>query len=202
MTSAVTSAAMRVDEGATGHASMAWWGMLLFLLNEATLFASLIASYFFLATANASWPPAGVEKPALALPLIMTAALLSSSVALVYGERGLERGNRRHYRIGVLTTIVLGLVFLGLQLKEYIEKLQTLTPSQNSYGSVFYTITGLHGAHVLFGLLFLGWALAREMNGTATAASYGLKNASLYWHFVDGVWLVILTSLYLSPRWM
>jgi heme/copper-type cytochrome/quinol oxidase subunit 3 len=186
----------------SGRASVAWWGMLLFLLNEATLFASLIASYFFLATANASWPPAGVEKPTLMLPLIMTVALLSSSGALVYGERGLKTGDRRRYRIGVAATIVLGLVFLAIQTKEYADKLQTLTPSQSSYGSIFYTITGLHGAHVFFGLLFLGWALMREMKGTASVTSAGLKNASLYWHFVDGVWLVILTSLYLSPRWM
>jgi heme/copper-type cytochrome/quinol oxidase subunit 3 len=176
--------------------------MLLFLLNEATLFASLIASYFFLATANPSWPPAGVEKPTLRLPLIMTAALLSSSGALIYGERGLERGNRSRYRRGVVLTILLGLVFLGLQAREYADKLRSLTPSQSSYGSVFYTITGLHGAHVFFGLLFLGWALAREVRGTASAGSAGLHNASMYWHFVDGVWLVILISLYLSPRWM
>jgi heme/copper-type cytochrome/quinol oxidase subunit 3 len=198
----MSSIALHGDERTGGHANVAWWGMLLFLLNEATLFASLIASYFFLATANASWPPAGVEKPTLLLPLIMTAALLSSSGALVYGERGLQAGNRRRYHIGVGVTIVLGLVFLALQTKEYADKLQKLTPSQGSYGSMFYTITGLHGAHVMFGLMFLGWALAREVKGTATATSAGLRNASLYWHFVDGVWLVILTSLYLSPRWL
>jgi heme/copper-type cytochrome/quinol oxidase subunit 3 len=198
----MTSVAIGAERRTGGHVGMAWWGMLLFLINEATLFGALVASYFFLATANPTWPPAGVEKPTLRLPLIMTAALLSSSGTLIYGERRLRRGVRGQYRLGVLGTIVLGLVFLALQTKEYVEKLHTLTPSQSSYASIFYTITGLHGAHVFFGLMFLSWALLREIRGTATAESAGLKNASLYWHFVDGVWLVILTSLYLSPRWM
>jgi heme/copper-type cytochrome/quinol oxidase subunit 3 len=185
---------------AAHRADVAWWGMLLFLINEATLFASLIASYFFLATANASWPPAGIEKPALHLPLMMTAALLASSGVLIHAERGLEQGKRHRYRLGVLGTIALGLAFLAMQLAEYRHKLATLGPTQSSYGSIFYTITGLHGAHVLFGILFLSWALARERGG-AGAQTAGLRNASLYWHFVDGVWLGILASLNLAPSW-
>jgi heme/copper-type cytochrome/quinol oxidase subunit 3 len=182
------------------RANVGWWGMWLFILNEATLFASLIASYFFLAVSSHTWPPVGVERPTLKLPLIMTFALLSSSAMLLLADRALARGNRRGYRGAVVMTIVLGGIFIALQIKEYAEKLATLGPSGNAYGSIFYTITGLHGAHVAFGLLFLGWALAREMNG-AGPQSVGLKNASLYWHFVDAVWLVILTSLYLSPHW-
>src|SRR5262245_34911551 len=83
------------------RSDVAWWGMILFLFNEAALFASLIGTYFYLSMSSVSWPPTGVERPALAEPLIMTAALLSSSAVLVYGERGLERGNRRRYYIGV-----------------------------------------------------------------------------------------------------
>ena len=184
------------------HASLAWWGMLLFIVNEATLFASLIGSYFFLGVSHSSWPPPGVERPALALPLIMTVALLTSSAVLVYAERARERGNRRGYRLGVLGTVLLGALFLSLQLKEYSDKLATLGPTQSSYGSMFYTITGLHGVHVAFGLLFLSWALLREGKTAVGVPSMGAQNAALYWHFVDGVWLVILTSLYLSPRWM
>jgi cytochrome c oxidase subunit III len=184
------------------RADVAWWGMLLFLFNEAALFATLIATYFFLGMSSMSWPPPGVAKPTLQWPLIMTAALLSSSVVLVYGERGLARGDRRCHATGVLGAVILGLAFLGLQTKEYIEKLATLGPTQNSYGSIFYTITGLHGTHVAFGILALVWALARERRSKQPTRSAATTNVSLYWHFVDGVWLVILTSLYLSPRWM
>lgn len=184
------------------RADVAWWGMLMFLFNEAALFATLIATYFFLATSTMSWPPPGVAKPTLRWPLVMTAALLSSSAVLVYGERGLERGNRRRYNVGVAGAVALGLVFLGLQIKEYIEKLATLGPTQNSYGSIFYTITGLHGTHVAFGILCLIWVMLRESRSPHATRSAATGNVSMYWHFVDGVWLVIFTSLYLSPRWM
>lgn len=191
-----------INTSASRRTDVAWWGMLLFLINESALFAALIASYFFLAMPNMAWPPPGVGKPALALPLTMTLALVSSSGALVLADRALQCGNRIRFRSCLALTVLLGLAFLGMQTKEYLDKLKHLGPTQNSYGSIFYTITGLHGAHVAFGLLFLLWGLAREMNGSAGADSPGLKNASLYWHFVDGVWIVILTSLYLSPRWM
>lgn len=177
-------------------------GMVLFLVNEATLFASLISSYFFLAVASAAWPPAGIGRPSLTLPLIMTAALLSSSGVLVYAERELERGNRSRYRAGVAVTVLLGTTFLLLQAKEYAVKLVEVRPTASAYGSLFFTITGLHGAHVAFGLLFLVWSLlASVKRPSLPERSLAIRNASLYWHFVDGVWLVILTSLYLSPRW-
>jgi len=178
------------------------WGMVIFLLNEATLFACLVASYFFLGVENRSWPPAGIEKPSLPLPLLMTLLLLSSSAVLVYAERGFEQGRRTRYRAGVVATVLLGVGFLLIQAREYHDTLQHTSPVQHAYSSVFFTITGLHGAHVVFGLLVLLWALLRDITGRLNVRnSLAVKNASLYWHFVDGVWLVILTSLYLSPRW-
>jgi heme/copper-type cytochrome/quinol oxidase subunit 3 len=186
----------------SGSAEVSRWAMLLFLVNEGTLFACLLASYFYLGVEHRVWPPAGVEKPSLRLPLFMTAALLSSSGVLMIAESGFERARRRLFRAGIVGTVVLGVVFLSLQLIEYQDKLARIHPSDSAYASLFYTITGLHGAHVAFGLMFLLWALAREMAGTThPPRSMAIKNASLYWHFVDGVWLVILTSLYLSPRW-
>jgi heme/copper-type cytochrome/quinol oxidase subunit 3 len=177
-------------------------GMVLFLVNEATLFACLVSSYFYLALASSVWPPAGIGAPSLTLPLIMTAALLSSSGVLVYAERELERGNRSRYRAGVVVTLLLGTTFLLLQAKEYAAKLVEVSPTASAYGSLFFTITGLHGAHVAFGLLFLVWSLLTSVKRPSVPArSLAIRNASLYWHFVDGVWLVILTSLYLSPRW-
>jgi len=183
-------------------AEVGWWGMVLFCFNEATLFACLLASYFYLGVANRFWPPAGIEKPKLKLPLIMTALLITSSLVLVYAEKGFEQGKRIRYRVGTIVTMLLGAGFLYVQMREYHEKLKHMSPTEHAYTSLFFTITGLHGTHVAFGLLFLLFALCRDLTGT-TSARYPLaiKNASLYWHFVDGVWLVILTSLYLSPHW-
>ena len=98
-------------------------------------------------------------------------------------------------------TSLLGLVFLGLQWGEYREKLQQFTPRTNAYGSSFYATTAFHGLHVAFGVLFLLFTLARASRGHFTAQSHiGVRIASLYWHFVDGVWLVLFATLYLLPH--
>lgn len=178
------------------------WGMILFCLTEATFFAYLLSSYLYLGVSNLSWPPAGVAKPPLRLPLIMTATLVSSSILLYVAERARDRGQRHRYRLGTAGTIVLGAAFLALMTLEYREKLATMPPGSHAYASIFYTITGFHGSHVAFGLLFLGWTLAADIAGRLPAKKpLAIRNASLYWHFVDGVWLVVLTCLYLSPHW-
>lgn len=184
------------------HSEVGWWGMVLFCMTEGTLFAYFIGSYFYLGSdAGRFWPPAGIEDPTLPLPLSMTALLVSSSVVLWLAEKALERGRRAWYRAGTAAAIALGAGFLALQVMEYREKLKHFTAPQHAYASLFYTITGFHGTHVAFGLLMLLWALLREVTGRLDPERpLAVKTVSLYWHFVDGVWLVILTSLYLSPR--
>jgi heme/copper-type cytochrome/quinol oxidase subunit 3 len=180
---------------------VAVWGMALFCATEAALFAYLLSSYFYLGVSNPHWPPAGIEDPKLTLPLFMTAALLSSSVALQWGERGIKQGDQRRLRLGIGIAAVLGLVFLWLQWREYHEKLRQFGPQTHAYTASFFTITGFHGAHVAFGVLLLGYTLIRAARRQFTAHNHaGVTVTSLYWHTVDGVWLAILASLYLSPR--
>jgi cytochrome c oxidase subunit III len=178
-----------------------WWAMVLVCATEASLFAYFIASYFYLGVSNPSWPPAGFELPKLEKPLIMTALLISSSVVLIIAEKLRAHGRRAAYRMGTLVTVLLGAGFLVLQALEYREKLRTMSPMSNAYASTFYTITGFHGVHVAFGLLLLLYTLLRDSLGRIEPERpIVVKVSSLYWHFVDVVWLAILTSLYLSPR--
>ena len=178
-----------------------WWAMVLVCATEAALFAYFIAAYFYLAVSNPAWPPAGFELPKLEKPLIMTLLLVSSSVVLFIAERLREHGRRAAYRVGTGVTVLLGVGFLALQTLEYREKLRTMSPMSNAYASTFYTITGFHGAHVAFGLLLLLYTLLRDSLGRIEPERpIVVKVSSLYWHFVDVVWLAILTSLYLSPR--
>jgi len=178
-----------------------WWGMALACATEGSLFAYLIASYFYLASGSTSWPPAGIERPMLALPLLMMLILLASSVALAWGERGIRGGNRRRLGIGLGASILLGLAFLAVQGFEYHEKLRHFAPKTHAYGSLFYTITGFHGAHVTVGLLILGFTALRAARGHFTSGRYqGVSIAALYWHFVDGVWIAIVATLYVSPH--
>jgi heme/copper-type cytochrome/quinol oxidase subunit 3 len=175
-------------------------GMLLFILTEATLFATFLVSYFFLRfQSTPQWPPEGIETPTLLLPSIMTVVLLSSSVPMHIADTGIRRGSRLRLRLGLLASFVLGAAFLGLQAVEYMEKLREFTPQTNAYGSLFFMITGFHGAHVAGGLLLNLWVQVQAGRGF-----YGpdrhltVRNVALYWHFVDAVWIAIFSSLYLA----
>jgi cytochrome c oxidase subunit I+III len=174
------------------------WAMALLIATEASLFAYLLFSYFYLAIRSRSgWPPHGPPELRIAIP--NTVILLSSSATMGWAEGGLRTGNDSRVRWGVLATIALGMVFLGLQIVEYAH--QPFTPATDAYGSAFFTITGLHGSHVLVGLVVLICVLVMHGRGALRDGhEHYIRNAALYWHFVDAVWIAVFTSLYLAPR--
>jgi heme/copper-type cytochrome/quinol oxidase subunit 3 len=186
----------------TGTASPGWWGMVVLIATEATLFGTLLASYFYVRfKSGPEWPPDGLEDPSLGLPLIMTALLLTSSIPMHLAGTGIERGRRGQLKWGLAGAFVLGAVFLGLQVLEYAEKVNELRPSTNAYGSFFYTITGFHGLHVAVGLVMNAWTQARAWAGHFDEKRHvTVQNVVMYWHFVDVVWIFVLASLYIAPR--
>jgi heme/copper-type cytochrome/quinol oxidase subunit 3 len=177
--------------------SPGWMVMVLIIATEAMLFAYLLFSYFYLASsATGKWPPSG--PPDLTLVIPNTVILLVSSGCIWWGERGLRLGSRRRLVIGLVATLVLGVAFLSIQGVEYAHK--TFHLATNAYSSLFFTITGLHGTHVFIGLLMVAIALVRTLCGHFTPERHlAVTNTAMYWHFVDAVWLVVFTALYLSP---
>lgn len=173
-------------------------GMVLVVATEASFFAYLLFAYFYLASmAHGAWPPGGAPSLQLALP--NTVILIVSSGTIWWGEAGIRKGNQMQLRLGLLVTLILGIIFLGLQVLEYSRK--TFTPASSAYGSLFFTITGFHGAHVFAGLLMNVVIQVRAWLGHFTARRHlAVSNIVLYWHFVDVVWIVVFASLYLSPR--
>lgn len=183
----------------TDHRSPGWWGMVLVIATEAAFFAYLIFSYFYLASMTRGvWPPDG--KPSLTLALPNTIILLVSSVTLWWGESGIRQGSQARLRMGMLITLILGVGFLTIQGVEYGH--QRFTPATDAYGSLFFTITGFHGAHVAAGLLMNVVVQVRAWLGHFSAQRHlAVTNAALYWHFVNAVWVVVFIALYLAPRW-
>lgn len=183
-----------------GKSAPGWWGMVLLIVTEASLFVYLLFSYFYLGSmARGPWPPSGLPELRLALP--NTGVLLLSSGAMWWAELGIRRGDETRLRLGLMLTLMLGAVFLGIQLVEY--RHQSFTPATSAYGSLFYTITGFHGAHVAVGLLMLAVVGLRAWLGHFSSRHHlAVTNVSWYWHFVDAVWLAVFTSLYLSPRFI
>jgi heme/copper-type cytochrome/quinol oxidase subunit 3 len=173
--------------------------MLLFVATEATLFALLFFSYYFLAMFDPEWPRGA--PPSLRLALPMLAVLLLSSVVLYRGERALQHGDQPRARRSVSGTLLLGVAFFVLQIFEYRERLQTLSPQSSAYGSIFYTITSFHAAHLALGLFMLLYVLVLpRLEPTQQPPHRPLHNAALYWHFVDLIWVVIVGLLYIVPN--
>jgi cytochrome c oxidase subunit III len=173
-------------------------GMILFIITEALLFVMLFFAYFYLKANHPNWisvPPK--VKPAL----IMFGVFILSSIALFWGESRLRAGSETAARASIYVTILLGVAFIILQFFEYRDRLHSITPTTDAYGSLFYTITTIHGAHVVLGMLMLGYVAALPHLEPAPKSPHRpMRNASLYWHFVHAVWIAIVIVLYVMPN--
>jgi heme/copper-type cytochrome/quinol oxidase subunit 3 len=186
----------------SGTTAPGWWGMVMLIATEAMLFGSLIASYFYIRFKfGPVWPPDGIPAPSLRLPLIMSVILWTSSWPVHIADRAVREGKQLKFRLGLAAGFILGAVFLGMQvLIEYPEKLAEFTPTSNAYGSLFYTLTGFHGLHVLVGLIISLWTQVRAWRGAFDEHRHiTVQNFTMYWHFVDIVWVFVLATIYLSP---
>ena len=191
-----------LPEHQVGPRSFSWWGMVWLIATEATLFALLLASYFYLRFRSEHWPPEHIEPPELALPLIMTAILWSSSIPVHIAEKGIEKGKQGRLKWGLALGWILGAIFLVITLViEWPESAHHFTPRTNSYGSMFFTVTGFHLSHVIVGLSVSAFTQVRAWQGAFDEHKHvSVQNFAMYWHFVDIVWLFVLLSIYVSPH--
>lgn len=183
--------------GSAGRKSSGWFGVMMLIATEASLFVYLLFSYFYLAIwSSAKFLPAAHPKFDLSGP--DTAILLLSSVTVWWGERGVRRGRRSQLVVGLCGTIVLGSVFIGLQLVEW--SLKPYHFNKNAYSSLYFTITGFHLAHVAVGisvlLVLLVWTGLGYFDSKRHAP---VAIGGIYWHFVDAVWLAVFFTIYVTP---
>jgi len=184
-----TSEAMGTGEGLS-FASMGW-----FILAEAMIFLSCFAAYWYGRLEAPMWPlPGSVELPKL-IPLIMTATLVTSSLTIHRAEQFLHQQDQGGFIRWLLLTIVLGVAFLSMSGFEWNHLIhENFTIKTNLFGTVFYSITGLHGSHVLVGLGIFIAGLFPAMKGNLSAGFW--RTASLYWHFVDIIWFFVVSQVY------
>lgn len=172
--------------------------MWLFLASECLLFGSLIGAYLLYRGQSVVGP---YPEDLFDIPFTSVSAfvLLMSSVTMVLALAAIQRGDQRGLRIWLLSTALLGLLFLSGQAFEFTEfNREGLSLSSNLFGTTFFVLTGFHGAHVTVGVLILLSLLVMAFRGRLTQTqSLNIELAGLYWHFVDVVWIVIFTLVYL-----
>lgn len=185
---------------ATRGYDKAWWGMLVVIVTEGMIFLVLFAANFFLRATAKQWPPAGVELPELFQTSIFTVVLLGSSLPIFWVDWAIERGRLRSVQIGLALSWVMGAAFLVHTVLDF----QALHFGwrDSSYGSIYYVIIGLHALHVIVGLLFSLLVQLKVALGRIDRDRHlTLTVFSLYWHFVDVVWIFVFSALILSVHW-
>jgi cytochrome c oxidase subunit 3 len=179
--------------------STAWWGMVCMIATEGMIFAILIASYFFLRATNKQWPPPGVEVPNLTLVIPFSLVLWGSSIPVFRAEHAIRRGDQRGLRIGLLVGSLMGLAFVAYTIKDFQDL--HFGWRDHAYGSIFYITVGLHATHVVIGLLMSLIVQIKAWQGKFSAERHvTVEVFSLYWHFVDAVWLFVFPVFFLSPH--
>jgi cytochrome c oxidase subunit 3 len=171
-------------------------GMLLFIISEIMVFGAFFTAYFFIrVVGGAEWPAEGDVLPKLVAG-VNTAILLSSSFTMHWALESVKAGNRRGLQAGIFTTLLLGFAFLFIQVNEYVHV--GFSPTESAQASIFYGLTGLHGAHVAIGLTLLAIVTVRAFRGHFTPEEHrGVEVPGIYWHFVDVMWVIVFTTVYI-----
>jgi cytochrome c oxidase subunit 3 len=172
-------------------------GMLLFIISEVMVFGAFFTAYFFIRVVQGDqWFPVNGKDLPKVIAGFNTAILVSSSFTVHWALEGIKRGNRRALQAGIVTTFLLGATFLFIQINEYIHI--GFAPHDFAQGSVFYGLTGLHGAHVFIGLTLLLMVVIRSFRGHFTPDEHrGVEVPGIYWHFVDIMWIVVFLTVYI-----
>lgn len=175
-------------------------GMACLILAEAAIFLIFVVAYVFYIGRSLSGP---TPREVLDLPIFATVCLLSSSISVHFAGSALHDGKQRICSLWLATTVLLGSIFLGSTALEWYQLIyhDGLSIRTNLFGTTFYSLVGLHATHVVVGLLMLALSLLFSLRGTMTSEHTGrLEVLSLYWHFVDAVWVVVFLVVYVLGR--
>lgn len=176
-------------------------GFLLFLISDCVLFSSFIFAYLYLRNSGQGWPPPGIQRLDVAFAAWNSVVLFGSGATMHYALENFKHGNFMKYMWFLLATIVLGIGFLGGQAYEYnhlIFSEHVTWSGSGIFGASFFTLTGMHGFHVFLGVCYLSVLVLQSAAGVYTKGKFfGITAGTLYWHFVDVIWVVLFSIFYL-----
>jgi cytochrome c oxidase subunit III len=183
----------------TGTArSNGWWGIVIFVMGETTLFLMLFATYFYLRLQNTHWPPPGVEKPPVLTPVLLTAALVLTSfpVQRAWSSARIGRRVRAWWLLAVAGAVQIA--YLAWQMHDFVDELHKEPPSHSAYSSIRFAMLGIDHAHVFLGVLLTLWMVMRISTRLTAYRLRGLQAIAFYWHAVN-VLTVLVLAVDLSP---
>jgi cytochrome c oxidase subunit I+III len=172
--------------------------MAVFVATEATLFGSLIGTYFYLRFRTSPWPPHGVPDPRVLAPVVLTLILVATSLPMQLAFVSARRGRLVSARVLLLLALVVQAAYLAFQLHYFIVDLDTFSPNATAYASIYFTLIGAHHAHVFVGVLLTAWIFVRLLTRLTAYRLVALQSIVFYWHFVN-VLAVIVTLVQIFP---
>lgn len=193
----VRTVARPLPVGAAGHHTSGWWGMITLIATESAVFAYLFFSYYYLLSQTINpWPPSGPLPLRYAVPT--TVVLIASGLVIGWTERSIRLGERTRLFGGLAITLLLGVVYVILQLLDWRDEPFTL--ASGAYSSLFFTLTGFHLVHAIVGMLIFATLLLWSALGHVSAQRHeSVTIATLYWYFIVVVWIGVFITFYVLP---
>jgi heme/copper-type cytochrome/quinol oxidase subunit 3 len=169
-----------------------WWGAVVFVATEATLFGTLVGTYFYLRLHNAHWPPPNVPKPPVLTPTLLTLALVLTSIPMHMASRAAGQGRREAAWRATVIAFVVQLAYIVWQLHDYVHTVHVYDPHGSAWASVFVTMLGADHMHVIAGVLLSAWFVLRISSRLTRYRIVGLQSTAFYWHAVNVITVVVL----------
>ena len=177
----------------------AWWGMMIFVAAEATLFGAFVGTYFYLRFKTPTWPPDGIPEPRVVVPLILVACLVATSVPMQLASRAAQAGRLARTRLLILAALVVQAGYLAYDVHDFRDQLHTFEITRDAYSSIYYTLLGADHVHVFVGVLFSLWLLWKLTRGLTMYRVNATQAIAWYWHAVNVITVVVILTL-LSAR--
>jgi heme/copper-type cytochrome/quinol oxidase subunit 3 len=175
--------------------SVAFWGMAMLVASEATLFGTLIGTYYYLRFTNAQWPPAGTPEPRVIVPLILVGVLATTSLPMQLAAMAARRARLWAARALLVWALVVQCGYLVYEIHDYLDQLRQSTPQDHAYGSIYYTLLGADHVHVAIGILLVVWLLWKLVRGLTMYRLNAIQVVAFYWHAVNVLTLIVIGVL-------
>jgi heme/copper-type cytochrome/quinol oxidase subunit 3 len=177
----------------------AWWGMVILVASESTLFGCFIGTYYYLRFRSIEWPPGGIPEPKLVVPLILLAVLVSTTIPMRLAANAAVTGRLAATRAFVAVALFVQSGYFAYEVHDFADQLDRFDITRNAYSSIYYTLLGADHAHVALGILFNLWLLGKLARGFTRYRVHAVQAIAFYWYAVNVLTVVVIGTL-LSAR--